>query len=178
MLLNVLFVKPNRCWRSDASKISNRALVRIPVVLVLNISFIDAASISSDITATGDCGALVRVECLAHALRLLHWFDIVLLRLDAICSLHIHISYLVAIVALVRHVGTRISIVIAKLCLANSLSLIVGRGGARGTCSSFWIKCHRLNVRILVYVCLDLLKILFRILVRWLELADRDWAVL
>ena len=115
MLLNAVFVEPVRCRRGHASNISHRVLVRrISIVLILNVSFIDAVSIIIGSHGDGRCGALVRVKCLSEALRLLHRLVIDVLRLDAICSLYIHVPYLVNIVALVRHVRTLVSnIVIA-----------------------------------------------------------------
>ena len=74
------------------------------------VNFIDAVDIITCSTVTGNCSAFVGVERLPEALGLLHRLQIVFLRLDAICSLHIHILYLVATVALVGHVGNLISI--------------------------------------------------------------------
>ena len=111
VLLNAVFVEPVRCRRGHASELSQRVLVRISIVLILNVSLIDITNI---IIHNGRCNALVRVEGLTKALRLLHRLVIDVLRLDAICSLYIHIPYLVDMVALVRHVGTLVSnIVIA-----------------------------------------------------------------
>ena len=109
MLLNTVFVKTVRCGCSHASELSHRVLVRITIVFILNVSFIDATNI---IIHDGRCGALVRVERLSEALRLLHRLVIDVLRLDAIRSLYIHIPYLVDIVALVRHVWILVSSIV------------------------------------------------------------------
>ena len=70
MLLNALVIKSVRCGCNHASELSYRVLIRIvPIVLILNVSFLDTVGIS---TAAGGRGALVRVERLSEALGLLH----------------------------------------------------------------------------------------------------------